>query len=154
MGGLQNVTTLIPRKLAVPNSQNSLTRGSARCSWDLETSKLAVPLFSTQIRDSGYFLSPKNREFGGITVHLYKMNLPWFWVLRPWLRTVDEMSPLQPQQNQVFSLPSSLKAFVFDVLKKFVLFARAKTQPRPHPLRPPLVSDWGCSVDYEQLQPQ
>ena len=63
--------TVIPRKLAVPNSRNSLTRGSARCSWDLETSKLAVPLLSTQIRDFCYFLSPKIREFGGITVHHY-----------------------------------------------------------------------------------
>ena len=34
----------------------------------LFTSKFAVPLCSTQIRDSGYFLSPKNREFWGITV--------------------------------------------------------------------------------------
>ena len=34
----------------------------------LFTSKLAVPLLSTQIRDFCYFLSPKNREFGGITV--------------------------------------------------------------------------------------
>ena len=33
------------------------------------TSKLAVPLLSTQIRDFCYFLSPKNREFGGITVN-------------------------------------------------------------------------------------
>ena len=32
------------------------------------TSKLAVPLLSTQIRDFCYFLSPKIREFGGITV--------------------------------------------------------------------------------------
>ena len=34
------------------------------------TSKLAVPLLSTQIRDFCYFLSPKNREFGGITVQI------------------------------------------------------------------------------------
>ena len=34
----------------------------------VQTSKLAVPFISTQIRDSCYFLSPKNREFGGITV--------------------------------------------------------------------------------------
>ena len=33
------------------------------------TSKLAVPLLSTQIRDFCYFLSPKIREFGGITVY-------------------------------------------------------------------------------------
>ena len=33
------------------------------------TSKLAVPILSTQIRDFCYFLSPKNREFGGITVY-------------------------------------------------------------------------------------
>ena len=32
------------------------------------TSKLAVPLLSTQIRDFCYFLSPKNCEFRGITV--------------------------------------------------------------------------------------
>lgn len=32
------------------------------------TSKPAVPLLSTQIRDFCYFLSPKIREFGGITV--------------------------------------------------------------------------------------
>ena len=37
------------------------------------TSKLAVPLLSTQIRDFCYFLSPKIREFGGITV-LSKFN--------------------------------------------------------------------------------
>ena len=66
--------TVIPRKLAIPNSRNSLTRGSS-CSLDLLffTSKLAVPLLSTQIRDFCYFLSPKIREFGGITV------LTTFW---------------------------------------------------------------------------
>ena len=50
-----NPFTVIPRKLAVPNSL-------------FFTSKLAVPLLSTQIRDFCYFLSSKIREFRGITV--------------------------------------------------------------------------------------
>ena len=41
------------------------------------TSKLAVPLLSTQIRNFCYFLSPKIREFGGITVFSFS-KLP-FW---------------------------------------------------------------------------
>ena len=40
------------------------------------TSKLAVPLLSTQIRDFCYFLSPKIREFGGITVFTNR-RLDW-----------------------------------------------------------------------------
>ena len=56
-------------------SNTSQTRGSKLAKFSnsrflslLYTSKLAVLLLSTQIRDFGYFLSPKNREFGGITV--------------------------------------------------------------------------------------
>ena len=59
-------------------SNTSQTRGSKLAKFSnsrflslLFTSKLAVPLCSTQIRDSGYFLSPKNREFGGIIVYTY-----------------------------------------------------------------------------------
>ena len=37
------------------------------------TSKLAVPLLSTQISDFSYFLSLEIREFGGITVAMYKI---------------------------------------------------------------------------------
>ena len=39
------------------------------------TSKLAVPLLSTQIRDFCYFLSPKIREFGGITVYFNNLRI-------------------------------------------------------------------------------
>ena len=39
------------------------------------TSKLTVPLLSTQIRDFCYFLSPKIREFGGIIVIPYSILL-------------------------------------------------------------------------------
>ena len=56
-------------------SNASQTRGSKLAKFSnsrflslLYTSKLAVLLLSTQIRDFCYFLSPKNREFGGITV--------------------------------------------------------------------------------------
>ena len=56
-------------------SNTSQTRGSKLAKFSnsrflslLYTSKLAVLLLSTQIRDFCYFLSPKNREFGGITV--------------------------------------------------------------------------------------
>ena len=37
----------------------------------LFTLKLAVPFISTQIRNSCYFISPKNHEFGGITVYTF-----------------------------------------------------------------------------------
>jgi len=57
-------------------SNTSQTRGSKLARFSNSrflllffTSKLAVPFISTQIRDSCFFLSPKNREFGGITVH-------------------------------------------------------------------------------------
>ena len=57
-------------------SNTSQTRGSKLAKFSNSrflllffTSKLAVPLLSTQIRDFCYFLSPKNCEFGGITVH-------------------------------------------------------------------------------------
>ena len=56
-------------------SNTSQTRGSKLAKFSNSrflslffTSKLAVPLLSTQIRDFCYFLSPKIREFGGITV--------------------------------------------------------------------------------------
>ena len=56
-------------------SNTSQTRGSKLARFSNSrflllffTSKLAVPLLSTQIRDFCYFLSPKIREFGGITV--------------------------------------------------------------------------------------
>ena len=56
-------------------SNTSQTRGSKLAEFSNSrflslffTSKLAVPLLSTQIRDFCYFLSPKIREFGGITV--------------------------------------------------------------------------------------
>ena len=59
-------------------SNTSQTRGSKLAEFSNSrflslffTSKLAVPLLSTQIRDFCYFLSPKIREFGGITVHTY-----------------------------------------------------------------------------------
>ena len=60
-------------------SNTSQTRGSKLAKFSNSrflllffTSKLAVPLLSTQIRDFCYFLSPKIREFGGITVfHFY-----------------------------------------------------------------------------------
>ena len=57
-------------------SNTSQTRGSKLAEFSNSrflslffTSKLAVPLLSTQIRDFCYFLSPKIREFGGITVY-------------------------------------------------------------------------------------
>ena len=65
-------------------SNTSQTRGSKLAEFSNSrflslffTSKLAVPLLSTQIRDFCYFLSPKIREFGGITVlrSLYKMYI-------------------------------------------------------------------------------
>ena len=56
-------------------SNTSQTRGSILAKFSNSrflslffTSKLAVPLLSTQICDFCYFLSPKIREFGGITV--------------------------------------------------------------------------------------
>ena len=55
-------------------SNTSQTRGSKLAKFSNSrflslffTFKLAVPLLSTQIRDFCYFLSPKIREFGGIT---------------------------------------------------------------------------------------
>ena len=58
-------------------SNTSQTRGSKLAEFSNSrflslffTSKLAVPLLSTQIRDFCYFLSPKIREFGGITVYI------------------------------------------------------------------------------------
>ena len=47
-------STVIPRKLAVPNSRNSLTRGSDRCSLTPKSSHLC-----TQIRDFGSFSKPQ-----------------------------------------------------------------------------------------------
>ena len=62
-------------KVVFEYSNTSQTRGSKLAKFSnlqfrllLFTSKLAVPFISTQNRDSCYFLSPKNREFGGITV--------------------------------------------------------------------------------------
>ena len=58
-------------------SNTSQTRGSKLAKFSNSrilslffTSKLAVHLLSTQICDFCYFLSPKIREFGGITVYL------------------------------------------------------------------------------------
>ena len=71
------------RRNATWYSNTSQTRGSKLAKFSNSrflslffTSKLAVPLCSTQIRDSGYFLSPKNREFGGITVLLWTLEIP------------------------------------------------------------------------------
>ena len=62
-------------------SNPSQTRGSKLAKFSnsrllslFYTSKLAVPLLSTQIRDFCYFLSPKIREFGGITVYSFYMK--------------------------------------------------------------------------------
>ena len=62
-------------------SNTSQTRGSKLAKFSnsrflslLFTSKLAVPLCSTQIRDIGNFLSPKNPEFRDITVVLFPQN--------------------------------------------------------------------------------
>ena len=63
---------MIPRKLAFPNSQNSLTRGlpylvTEKPQMSLlllkQTHKLAISKFAVPKN-----LSPKNRELGGITV--------------------------------------------------------------------------------------
>ena len=68
------ISTVIPRKLAVPNSRNSQIRGFCYLvAWKppnwlftikmapyLAVSKFAVP----------YYPTPKIREFGGITVHI------------------------------------------------------------------------------------
>ena len=58
-------------------SNTSQTRGSKLAKFSNSrflslffTSKLAVPLLSTKICDFCYFLSPKIREFGGITVSM------------------------------------------------------------------------------------
>ena len=65
-------------KIESKYSNTSQTRGSKLAKFSNSrflslffTSKLAVPLLSTQIRDFCYFLSPKIREFGGITVSAY-----------------------------------------------------------------------------------
>ena len=71
---------MFEENLILKYSNTSQTHGSKLAKFSnsqfrllLFTSKLAVPFISTQIRDSSYFLSPKNREFGGITV------LQLFW---------------------------------------------------------------------------
>ena len=63
------VSTVIPRKLAFPNSRNSLTRGSDCCSLTPNSRHLSLYKFAPKFAILGHFLSPKNREFGGITVH-------------------------------------------------------------------------------------
>ena len=59
-------------------SNTSQTRGSKLAKFSNSlfvslffTSKLAVPLLSTQICEFCYFLSPKILEFGGITVLIF-----------------------------------------------------------------------------------
>ena len=61
-------------------SNTSQTRGSKLAKFSNSrflllffTSKLAVPLLSTQIRHFCYFLSPEIREFGGNTVYASPM---------------------------------------------------------------------------------
>ena len=62
--------TVIPRKLAVPNSRNSVTRGSARYSLPPNSRYLLLYKVAPKFAIPGHFLSPKNREFGGIAVSL------------------------------------------------------------------------------------
>ena len=81
-------------------SNTSKTRGSKLAKFSNSqflslffTSKLAVPLLSTQIRDFCYFLSPKIREFGGITVFLYASNVKYL----TYLGLFNQFSPWMPQ---------------------------------------------------------
>ena len=55
-------TTVIPHKLAVPNSRISLTRGSDRCSLTPNSRHLSLYEFAPKFAILGHFLSPKNRE--------------------------------------------------------------------------------------------
>ena len=71
------------------------------------TSKLAVPFISTQSRDSCYFLSPKNREFGGITVTTFwsewwssfkpKRSIKWSFAFLPSLNIMKVILFFQVQ---------------------------------------------------------
>ena len=64
-----NMNTVMPRKLAVPNSQKSLTRGFNHCSLTPNSRHLSLYKFAPKFAILGHFLGPKNREFGGINVY-------------------------------------------------------------------------------------
>ena len=73
--------TVIPRKLAVPNSRNSQIRGfSYLVAWKppnwLFPIKIA-PYLAVSKFAAPYYPTPKIREFGGITVYLKFIYFPF-----------------------------------------------------------------------------